>query len=106
MNMGAFLHRVEFLSSKQTRSAGEVGSAAAHHFIRDRRDRSRRGHSQSNACTGAAPVAVPNQGELRTTGVCLSTCHAGNIPDDVVNVQSGTRPPGRCRSGVVRSDTL
>ena len=38
--------------------------------------------------------AVPNQGELRTSGVCLSTCHAGNIPGDVVNVQSGTRPPG------------
>lgn len=34
------------------------------------------------------------QGELRTSGVCLSACHAGNIPDDVVNVQSGTRPPG------------
>lgn len=48
---------------------------------------------RANACTGAAPVAVPNQGELRTSGVCLSACHAGNIPDDVVNVQSGTRPP-------------
>jgi hypothetical protein len=81
----------ELNSSHRSRPGGEIGSAAAHHFVRDRRDRSRRGHFESNACTGAAPVAVPNQGELRTPFGCPPATLA---LDDVVNVQSGTRPPG------------